>query len=147
MSSQSEMRQVIVLRRDLHMRQGKACAQTSHALLGAFLKGAYTTSVSPDDFGHPECIAFEFPVNGYAAQWIQSAFVKIVVRVDSDEELLSEYQKIVDYNATAEIQLPCALITDAGRTEFKGIPTRTCFGVGPGPKELIDKFTGHLKLM
>jgi len=39
-----------------------------------------------------------------------------------------------------------SLIQDAGRTQVAP-GSRTVLGVGPGPNELIDKVTGHLKLM
>ena len=37
-------------------------------------------------------------------------------------------------------------IEDEGRTEFKGIPTKTCIAIGPNKAKEIDKITGHLPL-
>jgi peptidyl-tRNA hydrolase, PTH2 family len=39
------------------------------------------------------------------------------------------------------------LITDAGHTEFKGVPTKTCLAIGPNDVDEIDVVTGHLKLL
>ena len=51
----------------------------------------------------------------------------------------------VKSNAEA-LRLVTSLITDAGMTE---IPpnTVTCLGVGPGPADVLDRITGHLKLV
>ncbi len=41
----------------------------------------------------------------------------------------------------------CAqVIHDAGRTQIAS-GSATVLGVGPGPKSVIDKVTGHLKLL
>ena len=42
--------------------------------------------------------------------------------------------------------LTVSLITDAGATEFGGVPTNTCLAIGPHQAEKIDKITSHLKL-
>ena len=49
--------------------------------------------------------------------------------------------------AAQESKLPCSLITDAGLTEFNGVPTNTCIAIGPWDPAEIDKITGHLKLL
>jgi PTH2 family peptidyl-tRNA hydrolase len=114
------MKQVLVIRKDLNMRKGKIAAQAAHASLKATLANLY----------HPEVKA-----------WLDSAFTKICVSVDSEEEL----QSIVD--AAIADGLITAVITDSGRTEFNGVPTVTCAAVGPASEEQIDKITGHLKLL
>lgn len=48
------------------------------------------------------------------AHWLNNAFAKIVVSVNSEEELLNVYNKAKDAG------IACSLIQDAGRTEFKG---------------------------
>lgn len=42
--------------------------------------------------------------------------------------------------------LVTSLIADAGRTQIAS-GSRTVCGVGPGPAELVDQVTGHLKLL
>lgn len=43
--------------------------------------------------------------------------------------------------------LNVSLVTDSGRTEFGGVPTKTCLAIGPNKIEEIDKITGHLPLL
>jgi peptidyl-tRNA hydrolase, PTH2 family len=54
--------------------------------------------------------------------------------------LMSVYEKAL------EAGLVTHLITDRGRTEFGGVPTRTCLGIGPDYDDLIDPVTGDLEL-
>lgn len=44
-----------------------------------------------------------------------------------------------------EVGLTVSIIQDAGRTQIAA-GSRTVVGIGPGPVELIDQVTGHLKL-
>jgi peptidyl-tRNA hydrolase, PTH2 family len=66
---------------------------------------------------------------------------KICVRVDSESELLEIARKAEDAGLTVHV------ITDAGHTEFGGVPTKTCLAIGPDEDEKIDAITGHLKLL
>ena len=43
--------------------------------------------------------------------------------------------------------VPCVLITDAGKTEFHGVATKTCCAVGPAWAEDVDAITGTLSLL
>lgn len=74
-------------------------------------------------------------------EWKEGLFTKIIVGCDSEEELL-ELQRKAD-----EMCIHSALITDAGLTEFHGIPTITCIAIGTDDNEKIDEITGHLKLL
>ncbi len=118
------MKQVIVLRKDLNMRKGKMVAQGSHASLAAILTEKGTVKKNAD-----------------VKEWLDGRFTKICVGVDSEEELLEIYNK------AKSLKLVCSLIRDAGLTEFKGEPTLTAVGVGPGKPEVVDKVTGNLKLL
>lgn len=119
----SERKQVIVLRKDLNMRKGKMVAQGAHASLGAILHNGKLKS-NPD-----------------VDAWLEGRFTKICVSVGSEEELLEIY------NQAGLAKLNRSLITDAGLTEFDGVPTKTAVAVGPGIPEVVDKITGHLKLL
>jgi PTH2 family peptidyl-tRNA hydrolase len=39
-----------------------------------------------------------------------------------------------------------SVITDAGMTEFHGVPTKTCLALEPLPTEIADELTGGLTL-
>ena len=126
-------KQVIVMRKDLNMRKGKMVAQGCHASLANILKELdYTTCVTADV---PPWFSDE------TLSWLENSFTKVCVSVDSEEELLTIHYKAKSAN------LICSLITDSGKTEFNGIPTRTCLAIGPAESEVIDTITGHLKLL
>jgi PTH2 family peptidyl-tRNA hydrolase len=61
--------------------------------------------------------------------------------VNSEEELMTIYEKAT--SAGLEVHL----ITDSGKTEFHGQPTRTCLAIGPDFAAKIDPITGHLELL
>ena len=150
-------KQVIVFRKDLlkgdhSLRKGKIAAQVAHASLGSLLTLFDKTIAyhyERDDFD--KCnIDEDQPIYNYSTSftqdsilynWLNGQFTKIVVGIDSEEELL-ELKKRLD-----ETCIPHKLITDAGNTEFHGIPTVTCLGIGPYISEEIDKFTGNLPLL
>ena len=148
-------KQVIVFRKDLlkgpnAIRKGKFGAQVAHASLGALLKLFNISKKEPirlGSYGDIESgqIQYEYSVifgeNTVLDDWLNGKFTKVVVSVDSDEELL-ELNKALD-----ETVIPHALITDSGLTEFHGVPTNTCLGIGPYEAEEIDKFTGNLPLL
>lgn len=135
----SEVKQVIIMRKDLNMRKGKMCAQAAHASLGVFR--SMMTAGSFGDKDEYTQFSFRVPNGGDIEQWLLGTFTKITVCVNSEEELLK-------LNMKAEaLNLPRFLCTDAGKTEFKGVPTRTCLAIGPAKSEDVDKITGGLKLL
>ena len=50
-----------------------------------------------------------------------------------------------DLEALLSADIDAVVITDAGHTEFGGVPTVTCAGIGPASAAEIDRITGHLK--
>lgn len=72
--------------------------------------------------------------------WERSGQMKVVVKVDSEEELLEVA------SVSKSLGLVTSLIRDAGRTQISP-GSKTVLGVGPGPFDAIDQVTGHLKLM
>lgn len=125
-------KQVIVMRKDLGMRKGKMIAQGAHASLKVLL-----------DAGQPEPhgTAFTIPLDPALSAWLTGRFTKVCVSVNSEAEL----EAIV---ASAQAAgLPCALIVDAGHTEFHGVPTKTCCAVGPAWADAVDAITGGLPLL
>ena len=74
-------------------------------------------------------------------EWLNHGMTKICVRVDSEAELLEIAQKAETAGLTVHV------ITDAGHTEFSGVPTRTCLAIGPDEEEKMDAVTGRLRLL
>lgn len=114
-----KLRQKIVLRTDLKMRRGKEISQGAHASMGGYLK-------------HRR--------DPFMRMWLDGAFAKIAVGINSEEELLDLHRK------AQEAGLPSYLIQDAGRTEFKNVPTYTAVAVGPGDPDTLEALTEDLKL-
>ena len=127
----AEIKQVIVLRTDLNMRKGKMAAQAAHASMKVFF----------DRKAGGDPARLEVALWPEAAEWVAGAFTKIVVGCTSQEELLALEAK------AREAGLPCALVVDAGATEFHGVPTPTSLAIGPAASAAIDALTGSLKLL
>jgi len=70
-----DVKQVIVMRKDINMRRGKEIAQGCHASI-TFLTRQLQSNKS------------SVKVSDAAREWIESNFAKICVRVDSEAELL-----------------------------------------------------------
>jgi PTH2 family peptidyl-tRNA hydrolase len=130
-------KQVIVMRKDLNMRKGKMVAQGAHASMKFILDRGY---YGQSELDHPE--AFHSRITAPAIKsWINGLFTKVCVSVDSESELIEIYEKAKDAGLIASI------ITDAGLTEFNGVPTKTCIAIGPNWADEIDPVTNHLKLL
>lgn len=125
------IKQVIVVRKDLNMRRGKSEAQVAHASMKVFfdrLKYLPESGITSCDFTQEMRI------------WMNNSFTKIVVSCNSEEELL-DLQKQAE-----EAGIVNAIIQDNGFTEFNGVRTYTCLAIGPDYSDKIDKITGHLQL-
>ncbi|XP_011549831.3 peptidyl-tRNA hydrolase 2, mitochondrial-like [Plutella xylostella] len=120
-ASNEEYKLVLVVRTDLQMGKGKIAAQCAHAGVGAFEKAQ-----RKDPKG--------------LKTWQNMGQAKIALKVDSVEEI----KKIAD--TAKRMGLVTSLIRDAGRTQIAP-NTITVLGIGPAPKDVIDKVTGHLKLL
>ena len=132
----AEYKQVLVLRKDLNMRKGKIGAQSSHASIGALF--ARELAQIEDLDGDNVRISWE--INKDQLNWFLNLSKKIVVYVNSEEDLLDIYNK------SKQANLPCVIVKDAGLTEFGGVPTLTAVGIGPACDEDINPITGHLPL-
>jgi PTH2 family peptidyl-tRNA hydrolase len=111
-------KQVIVVRKDLRMSQGKLASQVAHASLEAY-----------------KATPFEGQL-----EWEAWGSKKVVLRVESLRGLI-EIQKRAN-----KAGLPYALIRDAGRTEVRP-GTVTAIGIGPWKEDEIDKVTGDLRML
>lgn len=133
----SDVKQVICVRKDLNMRKGKMCAQVAHASMKVLLDLMTEDNSLINHTSRSIMLRRGSPLS----QWLDGAFTKIVVYVNSEEELFM-------LRAMAEVEgLRHALITDAGKTEFHGEPTNTVLAIGPDYSEKIDKITGGLPLL
>ncbi len=120
------IKQVIVYRRDLKMRKGKIAAQVAHASMRVlFQRGAAAGD------------AMQIDLTPAMSLWVQGRFTKVVLSVESEADLLKIHQ------TARERGVPTALITDSGKTEFGGVPTRTTVAVGPAAADEIDPITGR----
>lgn len=131
-----DVKQVIVVRKDLKMPKGKIASQVAHASLGATLKlmdasrknGVITRSIS-------------YRENGIYGSWLDGKFTKVILAVNSEKELL-------DLKDQAYINsINFCLIEDCGDTIFNGIPTKTCLALGPDMSIGLDRLTSHLPLL
>jgi PTH2 family peptidyl-tRNA hydrolase len=154
----SNPKQIIVMRKDLGMRKGKMIAQGAHASMKVLLdmmewldlgkehgrdfEGVYNAELGLDTRTPKDKALYEWLTEPSRNDRVSGAgFKKVCVSVNSEEELLELYKKAQDG------QIPCALITDSGATEFHGEPTNTCIAIGPDYPDKIDPITGHLKLL
>lgn len=119
--SSMEYKQVIVVRKDLKISQGKMCVQVAHASVSSLEEARRT---------RPE----------WVREWFSQCQKKVVLKVSCESDLRNIEQK------AKELNLPCYLVRDAGLTELEP-GTITALGIGPAPSPLIDKVTGHLKLL
>jgi PTH2 family peptidyl-tRNA hydrolase len=126
-----EVKQVIVVRKDLTMRKGKMCAQVAHASMKFLFENndAEKLGEIKVKLSKPEML------------WMNSGHAKIVVGCDSEEELRSLMSKAELFGVDSYS------ITDAGHTEFHGVPTLTAAAFGPDYSDVIDEITGKLKLL
>lgn len=133
---------MIVMRRDLKMRKGKIAAQAGHACVETVLLALKKESRLYDfeESSDGMIIKDNQQASSPLSEWFQYGCAKVCVCVDSEAELL-DIAKIA-----TEKGILCAVITDAGITEFHGIPTKTCLALEPLPCDVADELTGHLNL-
>ena len=115
------LKQVIVVRKDIVMGRGKLAAQAAHAAVMAVERARLAR-------------------RDWLKLWFLTGQAKVVLRVEGLKELL-------DLESHAQTMgLPAARVQDSGLTQIPS-GTVTCIGIGPGPVEVIDKLTRHLKLL
>jgi PTH2 family peptidyl-tRNA hydrolase len=112
-----ELKQAILLRKDLRLPAGKAAAQAAHASVDAVLHTSQETVTA----------------------WRKGGMKKVVLKVADEKELFARQQ------AAKRLGLAASVITDAGRTVVEP-GTVTALGIGPGKEEDVDKAVGDLPL-
>lgn len=111
---------VLVIRNDLKMGKGKVAAQCAHAAVAAYKDGKK----------HQPSIL---------KAWEYSGQAKITLKCETEQELMELYISARAMGLLANV------IRDAGRTQIAA-GSKTVCAIGPGPSEVVDKVTGHLKL-
>ena len=132
MNNLLNVKQCVIVRKDLKMNKGKLSAQVAHASMKAVLD---TCNILENR------VLYKSNMPEPMYQWLTGIFTKVVLAVESEEELLELYNKALC------LELTCSLITDAGLTVFNGVPTNTCIAIGPEESYKIDAITNHLKLL
>ncbi|KAL7031366.1 hypothetical protein ACKWTF_006976 [Chironomus riparius] len=117
----SKLKMVIVIRADLKLTKGKIASQAAHAAVSCFQKSIVNNE-------------------SVANKWLNIGQPKIVLKVNTEEELELLKQKATDLNIIT------SLISDAGRTQVS-FGTVTCLGLGPDYDEKIDAIVKDLKLL
>ena len=111
------LKQVIVVNSGLSMGKGKICAQVAHASLQSYLNSSLP----------------------HRDEWLKSGAKKVVLKA-TEEEIVELAKKADSYG------IAFAFIRDAGLTQIAP-GSLTALGLGPDEEELLDKLTGHLKLL
>lgn len=115
-----EYKQVIIIRKDIHMSVGKIAAQVAHAAVTAAI---YTQNNKREWF----------------EKWFAEGQKKVILKVESKDELINLWNIV-------KSEIPSVLIHDRGLTELPP-GTLTALGIGPAPEQLVDKHTRSLPLL
>eukprot|EP01111_Echinosteliopsis_oligospora_P012056 TRINITY_DN409_c2_g1_i1.p1 TRINITY_DN409_c2_g1~~TRINITY_DN409_c2_g1_i1.p1 ORF type:complete len:178 (-),score=52.03 TRINITY_DN409_c2_g1_i1:80-613(-) len=116
-----EYKLVLVVRNDLAMGKGKIASQCSHATLGAYKKAQKKDKQA-------------------LKYWEICGQAKVVVKVQSESDLL-ELQE-----SAKKEKVNSYLVLDAGKTQIES-GSATVLAVGPSTHALVNRITGHLKLL
>ena len=111
-------KQVILIRKDIKMGVGKIAAQASHASI-------YSVMMSDEKI---------------VDEWLNEGMRKIVLKVDSQEELIN-LEKILEEN-----NIKSLIVMDAGNTQIPA-HTITAMGIEILESDKIDKFISKYKLL
>ncbi|MFX1449230.1 MAG: peptidyl-tRNA hydrolase Pth2 [Promethearchaeota archaeon] len=122
LNKNKEIKQIILIRTDLKMTKGKIAAQTAHA------------AVSSQEI-------VRIKNKNIWKKWISEGQKKVVLKVNSEEELLHYF------NEAQKVNLPVSLIHDKGLTQLPP-NTLTALGIGPISEEEANKIElDKLKLL
>lgn len=111
-------------------KTGKIAAQCSHATLACY-KSLARAARKAGPASAPAALL---------ARWERLGQAKVAVQTKSLDEVRALLARARGLGLTAEV------IQDAGRTQIDP-GSLTVLGVGPAPKSVVDKVTGHLKLL
>lgn len=154
-----ELKMILVVRRDLKMTSGKVAAQCAHAAVALVEQmhdldcirrhrdagGAGRPSTTSADSDAPSTPSKKVSTRkkdwlGWYDAWSYGGCAKVALQCANEEILLqlATHAKVVN--------LPYYIVHDAGRTQIAS-GSRTVLGIGPAPRSMVDKITGHLSLL
>ena len=120
MNVMDDIKQVIVVRKDLKLQKGKMAAQVAHAAIGAYKQAMKKQ-------------------RDMAKAWDATGGKKVIVWVESEKGLF-------DIKESLRKEIPRFAVTDAGLTQLAP-GTVTCLGIGPYNSNVLDEYTGEVKLV
>ncbi|CAK7272178.1 hypothetical protein SEPCBS57363_005000 [Sporothrix epigloea] len=155
-SGDEECKLVLVVRTDLGMTKGEYRAALAAVVPVSFINYLAAqmltrTGKIAAQCGHATLACYKIlrraaerdPTSSAAKllqRWERRGQAKIAVQAKGEDTLLTLMGTAHSLGVTAEV------IADAGRTQIES-GSLTVLGVGPAPKSLVDKITGHLKLL
>lgn len=125
----AELKQVILIRKDLELSKGKIAAQVAHASMAVFFNKMQNVPGGK-----------VLRLTRHERSWIDGRFTKIVKGVKNESQLLDVYQKALSMN------IDCAIIKDAALTELSE-PAFTAVAIGPDDFDKIQKITKRFQLL
>lgn len=140
-------KQYIVVNRELKMSRGKLMSQAAHAsmawLTHIIREEAFIPSPPWDDCVHADLVFSRDLYDG----WINGSFTKIVLAVDSEEEMLELINKLEANGYTENRSF--FVIRDNCSTELEPDETgtrMTCIGFAPSESEKLSDIMKDYKL-
>ncbi|AAZ12616.1 hypothetical protein, conserved [Trypanosoma brucei brucei TREU927] len=154
------LKMTLVVRRDLKMGTGKIAAQCAHAAVavmeevqsrrsdnGANCNDSCSTYGYSGNSDHYSPAASQMCGGSGADKWVSwydawrfAGSKKVALQCENEEQLMEAYR------AARREGIPHAVIRDAGRTQIAA-GSKTVLAVGPAPDSLVDRVTGHFKLL
>ena len=106
-------------------------AQCSHATLACYKTLLNASSLTSSN---------TTPAQGLLRRWERAGQTKVALQIRGEDELLYLQARARSLGLCAQV------VRDAGRTQIAA-GSVTVLGVGPGPRQIVDQVTGHLKLL
>lgn len=131
------VKQLIIVRTDLGLSKGRLVSQGAHASL------AVITNMMNRSISNGGLIQYTLPTTfgSDVDIWLHETFTKVVLKVDSKQQLLDLYKK------ANELGLHTSFIRESSLIDENGDHTLTCIAVGPAKDEYLLPISEGLKLL
>lgn len=131
------VKQVLILRTDLNMRQGQLVGLGTEEGQLSLIQDARKADLQSES-----CVELHIPRYFSDIEWIfEHNVTMIVVGVNSEANLLAKFEQ------ARESGIRCALVKDKGKTRIGEVETCTAVAIGPAEIELLEAITGDLQLL